>query len=204
MSEIVLLAPRHSLTVAALHMQYLSTPFRGAPARRLLAGYYQTVAMDSGAVGYVAEDRDRVLGYVCGVWAPAELQALLLKTQWPSLAFWGSASVLRRPQLLASLIQRLGRQTDDNTDQPVEGYELRPIVVDAAARGSGLAPRLVERLILDARSRLFDRMHLFVEINNQAAQAFYRKMGFVATGAFRHNGDPMVRYERSLGNPNER
>lgn len=199
MSEIVALAPRHSMAVAALHMQYLTTPFVGRPGQRLLAGYYRAVALDRGAVGYVAEDRGRILGYVCGVWAPAELRVLMLKTQWPALVIWGLTSALLRPKLIVSLAQRIGQPVQKNADQPVVGYELRPIVVDTAARGVGLATRLTERLMLDARGRGFDRMHLFVEVENQVAQAFYRRMGFAVGGSIQHNGTPMARYERSLG-----
>lgn len=202
MSEIAPLAPRHSLAVAALHMRYLTTPFRGAPGRRLLSAYYQAVAQGDGAAGYVAEDRDRILGFICGVWQPAELRARLLKTQWPALALWGPASALLRPQLVFSFLQRLNGLAQEKVVQPVEGYELRPIVVDPAARGAGLAPRLMERLKLDARARGFDCMHLFVEIDNQVAQAFYRKMGFAAQGSIiQHNGGPVARYERSLVDP---
>ncbi|MFZ2424011.1 MAG: GNAT family N-acetyltransferase [Anaerolineae bacterium] len=199
MSEIISLAPRHSLAVAALHMQYLTTPFRDAPGRRLLSAYYQAVAQGSGAVGYVAEDGNQILGYVCGVWQPAELRTRLLKTQWPALVLWGPVSALLRPQLVVSFLRRLGRPAEEDAAQPIEGYELRPIVVDPAARGTGLAKRLVERLILDARSRGFERMHLFTEVDNQVAQAFYRKMGFDTTDAIHHSGSPAFRYELSLG-----
>lgn len=195
MSEIVPLAARHSLAVTTLHMRYLTTPFRGAPGRRLLSAYYQTVAQGSGAVGYVAEDGHRVLGYVCGVWAPAVLRTRLLKTQWPALALWGPASALLRPQLAVSFLQRVGGPAQQDVAWPVEGYELRPIVVDPAAQGTGLAARLVERLLLDAYDRGFRRIHLFVEIDNQAAQAFYRKMGFVKTDSLQHNGSAAARYE---------
>ena len=199
MSEIVPLAARHSLAVAALHMRYLATPFRGAPGRHLLSAYYQAVAQGDGAIGYVAEERDQILGYVCGVWQPAKLRARLLKTQWPALTLWGPISVLLQPQLVVSVLQRLERPAEKDTAQPIQEYELRPIVVDPAARGTGLAPQLVERLTLDARGRGFERMHLFTEIDNQVAQAFYRKMGFNSREAIHHSGSLMFRYERFLG-----
>jgi len=201
MSEIVPLAPRHSLAVAALHIRYLTTPFRDAPGRRLLSAYYQTVAQGNGAVGYVAEDHDRILGFICGVWEPSKLQARLLKTQWPTLVLWVPASALLRPKLVLSFLQRLGGADQKDLGRPIVGYELRPIVVDPAARGTSVASRLVERLERDASSRGFNVMHLFVEIDNQVAQAFYRRMGFEARSSIiQHNGCPMARYERSLVN----
>lgn len=199
MSEIVPLAAKHSLAVAALHMRYLPTPFRGAPGWHLLSAYYRAVAQGEAAIGYVAEERDQILGYICGVWEPAKLRSQLLITQWPALALWGAASALRRPQLVVSFLQRLGRPAEEDAAPLIEGYELRPIVVDPAARGTGLAPRLVERLMLDARGRGFERMHLFTEFDNQVAQAFYSKMEFDRTDTIHHSGSLMFRYERFLG-----
>lgn len=182
-----------------LHMQYLPTPFRGAAGQRLLSAYYRAVAEARGAIGYVAEDRDRVLGYVCGVWEPDTLRTYLLKTQWPALALWGTASVLRQPRLMASFVQRFNQPAAQQVEMPpAPGYELRPIVVDRAARGTGLAARLVERLMQDARSRGFAAMHLFVETDNQAARAFYHKMGFAAASHHQPSGDLVIRLERSL------
>ncbi len=198
MNRIVPLTPKHSIAVAALHVQCLTTPFRGAPGRQLLSSYYQTVARGRGAVGYVAEEQDRILGYICGVWEAAELRKLLLTTRWPALAFWGVLGVLTRPQIMASFVRRLGRSPAGGVTQRTEGYELRPIVVAPPARGSGVASGLVQRLMLDACARGFQRMHLYVESNNEPAQAFYRKHGFAETGSVWHNGQPMVSYERSL------
>lgn len=198
MSRIIALAPRHSMAVAALHLQYLTTPFHGASGRQLLSSYYQTVASGHGAVGYVAEEQDQILGYICGVWEAAELRKQLLTTRWPALAFWGAVGLLTRPQILALLAQRLGRLPTKGVTQKMEGYELRPIVVVPPARGSSIASDLVQRLMLDARARGFQRMHLYVEVNNETAQAFYRKHGFTATSSVWHNGRPMVSYECSL------
>lgn len=198
MNEIVPLALEHSMALAALHMSHLATPFTGTPGRRLLSAYYRTVASGRGAVGYVAEDQNQVMGYVCGVWEPAKLRATLFKTQWSSLALWGLASALMQPQLVVSSVKRLGRSAEESTSVTTEGYELRPIVVDPRARGTGLAVHLVDQLMHDARSRGFNRMHLFTEIDNQRAQAFYEKMGFASTGLLQHDGGSVIRYERSL------
>jgi GNAT superfamily N-acetyltransferase len=180
-------------------MQYLPTPFRGTAGQRLLSAYYRTVAQARGAIGYVAEDRGRVLGYICGVWEPDILRTHLLKTQWPALALWGTASVLRQPRLMASFVQRFNQPAAQRIETPpASGYELRPIVVDRAARGTGLAARLVERLIQDARSRGFAVMHLFVETDNQPARAFYQKMGFAAAGHPQPSGDLVIRLEHLL------
>lgn len=199
MNEIIPLSPGHSLAVATLHMQYLTTPFRGAPGRRLLSAYYRTVAQGNGAIGYVAEEQGRVLGYICGVWAPEALRARLLRTQWLTLALWGPASALRQPHLMVSLVGRFNTPAADRVETPLApGYELRPIVVDSSARGTGLAARLVQQLIRDARARGFGEMYLYVETDNQVAQAFYRKMGFSTASHAQPNLGLATRLERPL------
>ncbi len=179
-------------------MQCLRTRFSGAAGQHLLESYYRSVAAGRGAVGYVAEDEGQVLGYVCGVWAPGEVRAELLKTQWPHLMTWGMISLLMRPQLLAAFARRY-RQGDAGEEETTEdGYELRPIVVSPAARGTGVAVQLVDRLLLDARSRGYDRMYLYTETDNQPTRAFYGKVGFHETGELQRDGASCIRYERIL------
>lgn len=190
---------RHSKAVAALHMQHLPTPFRGGPGRRLLSAYYRAVAGGRGAIGYIAEEQGHILGYVCGVWDPAALRAQMFKAEWPTLMLWGPVSVLFQPQLMASFAQRFTRPAEREVEPaPAAEYELRPIVLDPASRGTGLAVRMVERLMLDARDRGFTDMVLYVEAGNQAAQAFYRKMGFTAVSHLQPPSGLIIRLERSL------
>jgi ribosomal protein S18 acetylase RimI-like enzyme len=198
MTEIVTLTSKHSLSAANLHLQCLSTPFKGLAGRQLLCSYYKAVARGNGAVGYVAQEGDQVLGYVCGVWAPSKLRITLLKTQWPALIFWGLTSVLLNPELLDYFVLRLHQTIARDAYPATPGYELRPIVVAPAARGIGLATRLVERLMLDARNRGFEYMHLFVESDNTTAQSFYQKMGFVKTGIHQDNYRTLLVYSLLL------
>lgn len=78
------------------------------------------------------------------------------------------------------------------------GYELRPIVVAPSARGTRVASDLVAVLLADARRRGFQRVHLVTEVDNGAAHAFYRKVGFRSNGTTTgRSGLAFVRYECS-------
>jgi ribosomal protein S18 acetylase RimI-like enzyme len=191
------MAVRHCPAVAVLHLNFLNTGFTGKPGLRLLDLYYRTVVEEVGACGYVAEQDDQVLGFVCGVWDSVGLRGRLLSRHWPSLALWGPAQVVIQPSLMRSLLGRL-RQPPGATKAVDPGYELRPIVVDPAARGSGVARLLVRQLLEDAASRGFQTMHLYAEAHNKRAIAFYHKMGFQLSGSVQRPGGPHGRYERSV------
>lgn len=191
----------HAAQVADLHARYLRTGLRGATGRTLLRAYYATVAAGRGAAGYVAESAGEVLGYVCGVWAPSRVRAHLVTVHWPTLLAGGAAHVAARPATLASLANRL--RGDRDTAAPADGYELRPIVVAPAARGTGVAAALVEVLLDDARARGFPAVHLFVDADNHAARAFYAKVGFRPDATVRRDGIEHVRYVRETEHDTE-
>lgn len=198
MIEVVPLAPGHCQRVAGLHLAHLRTGFRGRPGRELLRAYYGALMRSEGAAGFVAEERGQVAGYVCGVWDPDTVQATLLRTQWPSLAFWGLVQMASRPALIAGMAERL-RPAGEGTTASEPGYELRPIVVAPEARGSRVGERLVEALRADAAGRGFDRIYLFTEEDNLRARGFYDKLGFEITGKEYRGEIVYLRYECTVG-----
>lgn len=197
---IVAMAVQHCAAVAALHLNYLNTGFAGKPGLQLLDLYYRAIVDGAGACGYVAEKDETVLGFICGVWDPAHLRGQLLRRHWPGLALWGLAQVAIQPTMVQAL---LGRRRNPPSATRVEdpGYELRPIVVDPAARGSGVARLLVRQLLEDAADRGFQTVHLYTESDNERAIAFYHKMGFRLVGSVRRPAGLQVRYERLVGLP---
>jgi ribosomal protein S18 acetylase RimI-like enzyme len=181
MAVIEPLTRQHCLEIAQLHLSYLRTNFKGRPGLRLLQLYYLTVARGSGACGYVAQENGLTIGYVCGVWNPAELRAHLFKKRWPRLIFWGILQVIVSPKILVVLLHRF--ISGPGVWRPGgQRYELRPIVVTPSARGARVATQLLEALVADAASRGFEQLHLLTEEDNIAARKFYTKVGFVQTG----------------------
>ena len=59
------------------------------------------------------------------------------------------------------------------------------VYVDPAQRGSGLAGRLVDRVLAHAAGRV-EMLHLGVGIENRAARRLYESRGFVAIGVEPH------------------
>jgi ribosomal protein S18 acetylase RimI-like enzyme len=177
-----LLGPEHCRAVARLHLENLRTSFRGRPGIKLLMCYYDTLTNTEGACGYVAEKDKDVAGYICGVWDSEKVKAALLKRHRIKLLFWGALQVLIYPPVLLRLARRLTNSinTSENDDMLSHaGYELRPIVVAPNYRGTAVARQLVQKLIQDAAGRGFGQLFLYTETDNAAANAFYRKAGFI-------------------------
>jgi ribosomal protein S18 acetylase RimI-like enzyme len=195
--DVVPMLPAHADRVARLHRNNLSSPFQGRPGLELLRAYYTTLATGAGGSGFVAQEGDELLGFVCGIFDPPRLKKQLLKGQAMRLAVWGGLAVLTHPGLLFDLASRLLQRGQDYPGVPT-GYELRPIVVSPAARGQGVAYALLSALLADAAGRGFDRINLYTEEDNLIANRFYQKNAFQKTGEFSRAGRLYSCYERML------
>lgn len=204
MITIVPLAFPHLAPISRLHLDHLPTDFRGRPGVQLLSCYYDSVITTDAACGYVAIDQDQVAGFVCGVWNPDALRASMIKQHSVNLLIWGACQVIVRPAALIQLAGKLFRTSDISAPEVSDAnakpeYELRPIVVDPQFRGTGIAQRLVQRLLQDASQRGFPRLFLVAEAANAAANAFYRKVGFSHMSTYQVGPIAYLRYEIATG-----
>ncbi len=77
-----------------------------------------------------------------------------------------------------------GRVDDPDDEFAVPGaWQLVGMWVDPAARGTGVADKLVTAVAEHARTEGAATVVLWVTVVNHRARAFYRRMGFRATGA---------------------
>lgn len=163
-------------TITRLHISNLRTPFRGTVGIMLLQLYYRGVLFENGSVGYIGLVDGECHGFVCGVWDSKLLKHQILSNNLVRLIFWTGLLCIISPKYILNLFNRLLDKKNRYTN--IHGYELRPIVVDPQTRGTGLAGLLVDRLVEDANSRGYRKMHLYVEDDNLIARKFYSKKGF--------------------------
>ena len=104
-------------------------------------------------------------------------------------------------------IEALGRWMRYEKPTVAMNAEILQVMVHPAARGGGLARRLVAAQVEDARSAGVETLTLDVRGNNHAAMALYESLGFLVYGRlpdFVAVGDDRwdrVLYRRDLRNP---
>jgi len=180
------LTPEVCDQVAHLHMLYLPTPFFGRAGCELLTRYYLAICTHQGANGFVAVNDGELAGFICGVWNASKVQSTVLRSYGVQMAWWGICQLLAKPALIGEFISRFLTvqryapiiETNDESNQ----LELRPVVVIPEARGTGLAQKLINRLIKDAQGRGFRTIYLYTEPFNIPAQRLYAKVGFQEIG----------------------
>ena len=196
MIDLVSLSTRHIDEIVELHMECLPSRFHGSPGRKLMGAYYATIAINDGATGLVAVKDGQVIGYVCGIWDRSKLNLNLLRMHFGKLLFWAFVHGIVDPKVIVDFLRRLSLRSSVPLPIGLE-YELRPIVVIKEERGSGVANELIKALIKDARHREFDRIHLFVDEDNLAAQSCYLKAGFSEVKELRNREKNRLTFERS-------
>ncbi len=175
---------RDAAAVSVLHQQLLRTNLKGRFGQRLLECYYNVLPSGKGAAAYVAvSPEEDILGFVCGIWDASSLRSMLLQKKALPILFWGTLHILRDVRQVHDLCGRLAgglrKRSEPHVISSGSEYELRPIVIAAAAQGKGIAGRLLSRLIQDAGERGVQALTLKTECDNGRANAFYRKHGFV-------------------------
>jgi len=183
--------------VAELHIQNLRTRYVGYVGQRMLLLYYSNIVDSVGGKCFVADIDGSIEGFVCGIWDQDAVRAGLRKRMWPSLSFWGAAQLIVKPKSIIRIVR------DYLRFEPLAlwmkgGYELRPIVVSAKARGTGLATMLLDNLMVHAGSIGYDNVFLYCEVDNWRAKAFYQKTGFIEMSRVLRGGINYSIFERRI------
>lgn len=196
--EIVPLSYEHLERISVMHIRYLHSPFLGKAGEQMLQAYYSVLAIQKGGCGYLALNGSQIAGYICGVWDPNEVKSYLFIIKWKSLLGVSFGLLFKSPKVIIALVSRIFGSFRKKTDKSLEGYELRPIVVDEAFRGTQVASLLVAALAMDARKRGYSSMFLLTEVDNIPANKFYQKQGFENKGIIVRSKQEYIYYSLIL------
>lgn len=157
--------------------------------------YFQAGAADSSVIGMVAllPDGRTPCGYVIGCPRPDRLMA-----QLRSPFLWFARQILHllftRPSVLLQLaVSALSIQGQMGDDPSV--IEVSYLGISPEARGAGLGERLMRTFLDACRHAGYRAVALSVEIENQAAVAMHKKVGFQVKKAFREGRFSRYRME---------
>jgi ribosomal protein S18 acetylase RimI-like enzyme len=195
MSEIVPFDEMYARQVADLHLNNLGTNFSGQTGLTFLTAYYRALISSGGGCGFLALEQGKLIGFVCGVWAPWKIRRELLIRFGVVLAASALKMAFQAPREGMRLVQRF-LHGSGGQKLPSNGYELRPIAVVKEARGTNAASLLLDALLMDANNRKYDCVFLYTEIENVRAQKFYEKNHFVKVSTYPNNNMEYIRYER--------
>ena len=183
-------------TLAAAHLANLKSSFCETAADELLTLYYQAIASQKGAIGFVAIEDESFAGFVCGIWDREVLKRVILRN-WGRLLLAATRYFLKVPRHTLALLLRFFKPHNTHSIS-VDGYELRPIVVLPQFRGRGVAHSLVYRLLTDAQHRGFHNVALLTESDNAAAVRFYESVGFHNEETIRASGHTLHLFRHSF------
>lgn len=150
-----------------LELAWLAAADRADPAtHRAVHRVVAAVMADGGAVGWL------------GVPTRTETDAWLAGI----LAAVGAGTARMAVLRAGERIEALGRWLRYEKPTVARNGEIQQVMVHPAARGRGLARRLVTALVADARGRGVETLTLDVRGNNHLAMALYESIGFVVYG----------------------
>jgi GNAT superfamily N-acetyltransferase len=144
--------------LAAMHLHYLVSPFRGRSGHKLLELYYETFTRTPDTFGFVALVDNQIAGYACVMRDTRAVQAAVLRRAPFRLAWWALAQVLRHPRLVLDPLvrfggERRGRIGWQRPDEMKGWWSYRPLVVAEPYRKHGIAGLLMQAVFAEAEAR---------------------------------------------------
>lgn len=171
-----------------LHGDCLPTGFFVQLGRRFLAAYYRSYLTSPAAIGLVAEQRGKPVGFLVGTVDRDVHHRHVARAERLRLAVRGATALAVRPRLATRFIQtRLVRYLRGlrRMSAPADGASatdaqavLSHVAVAPEARRTGLGHALVARFVEVVRSHGTRRVGLLAHAENAAAESLYGKMGW--------------------------
>lgn len=194
--NIVPLRSEHVDGVAALHTATLTGLITelGPPTARV---FYGGSAESALALGFVAEENGRVIGFVLGSTSPRALKRDVVSRHPLAAAVAVSAGAITHPRAIGWLMKSAGGPDEGSYDS--NAPELTYLGVAAEARGHGVGRQLVNAFTEALRARNVESYELSVDEDNASAISFYQRTGFTEVGRYREFGRVHLRLRRNTG-----
>ncbi len=159
---------------------------------------YSGILADPSGITFVAEADGRIVGFVAGASESAGLYARLLRRRWWRFALASLRPALRNPRIVPRLLRAFAMP---NQARMAGGAgTLMSIAVLPEKQGQGIGQALVRAFLAEAAQRGLSRVNLTTDkADNDAANLFYQRLGFVCTRHFTTpEGRQMNEYEIAL------
>lgn len=149
-----------------------------------LRNYYGLVLQYRAGIMLVGEGPGVLEGFACGFVDPAEFYQLMWRLR-RTFALPVLSALVRHPSLVTKVLYGVQRIQTSASEWPARSCELSSIAVAPEASGNGLGKALMRAFLAQARSMEAQCVYLTTDAEgNDAANAFYREVGFQHTRRF--------------------
>lgn len=148
--------------------------FMGASFLTLL---YRATITDPSGIGIIAEQNNKITGFVTGTSQPSGFYNRLLKKHLLGFGVASLQGFLRKPSILPRLLRAFSMP---GQPLPAENCStLMSVAVDPDCQNQGVGKLLVNAFLEEARSRESQFVNLTTDsVNNEATNHFYQTLGF--------------------------
>lgn len=166
-----------SATVVDIHLKTFQGFFLSFLGPAFLSLLYRAIRTDPSGIAIVAEEEDRIFGFVAGSTQPSGLYQRLLKRHLFGF-FWASlGGFIRKPTIFPRL---LGAFNMPRQKLPAENCAtLMSVGVDPCCQNKGIGNMLVSAFLNEARLRGSEHVNLTTDaVDNDSVNNFYQSLGF--------------------------
>jgi colanic acid biosynthesis glycosyl transferase WcaI len=169
--------------IVAIHQMAFSDFFLTRLGPHFLRKYYAFALNYRSGILLVAQSRRVLKGFACGFLDPSEFYRLMWRSKL-AFAFPVLSAACRRPSLITKVLDGIQR-IHASPERPSKSCELSSIAVAPDTAGKGLGRSLMRAFVSQAQSMDARCVYLMTDANgNDAANAFYRGVGFQHTRRF--------------------
>jgi ribosomal protein S18 acetylase RimI-like enzyme len=170
--------------IVNIHQKAFSHFFLTRLGGEFLRNYYGLVLKYRAGIIVVSEGPRALEGFACGFLDPAEFYQLMWRSR-RIFALPVLSALVRHPSLATKILYGVHRIQTPASELPARSCELSSIAVAPEMSGNGLGKTLMRAFLAQARSMDAQCVYLTTDADgNDAANAFYRDVGFQHTRRF--------------------
>ena len=178
-------------SIAELHLKTFKGFFLAFMGKGFLKLMYSCYTRFDKADILVAKDGEKVLGFCAYSFDMSAFYKYMIKTRLIPFAWYAFLAFLRAPKAFSHLFGALLKPKDAKREEKY--VELASIGVDPDVKKSGIGTKLISELksLVDFNEYSYIALETDAE-NNEAANAFYRKNGFVMARTYEKDKGRMM------------
>ncbi|HPO61064.1 MAG TPA: GNAT family N-acetyltransferase [Exilispira sp.] len=165
---------KDSYFIARLHQKYINKGFLSILGISFLNALYKYIATSKESFCIVAEESDKILGFVSMTENVSKLYKSFIKKNFAKIIIMLFPKILN-VKILKKIYETLKYPSEKLPDLP--DAELLSIVVDSNYQGKNISRLLFEALLYECDKRNIKSFKVVVGDNLARAKRFYEKMG---------------------------